>query len=446
MRTIDDVTSKLAGATHFSVLDATKEYYSCKLTEESSKLTTFTTPFGRYRYLRLPMGIRSSQDIYNRKMEEALEGFDGVACIVDDLIIFGKSKAEHDKNLKRLLIRAREKGIRFNSDKAVICKSEVNYFGHVITERGLSVDKGKVSAITNMENPNSRHELETLLGMLTYLSKFAPNLAELTSPLRSLLKKDIEYIWGPEQEKAFVKVKQVITQAPVLKYFDPTKPVILQVDASSKGIGSVCMQDDQPIAYASKTLTESQSSWAQIEKEMLAILFGCLKFKQYIYGKHTIVEGDCKPIISMIKKPLCVAPPRLQRMLLQLQPYDIEVIHKKGTNIPLGDALSRNYISETYPELFNGLDTHVHTVLQQVPISEQKFEKISERIANRLSIPVYCKGDEKGMAEGARKMSEKHPRILESYRRNVLWEWNFVQRSKGRNSDSHEIRNGKHHS
>ena len=144
MRTIDDVTSKLPGATHFSVLDATKGYYSCKLTEESSKLTTFTTPFGRYRYLRLPMGIRSSQDIYNRKMEEALEGHNGVACIVDDLIIFGKSKAEHDKNLKRLLIRAREKGIRFNSNRAVICKSEVNYFGHVITDRGLSVDKGKV--------------------------------------------------------------------------------------------------------------------------------------------------------------------------------------------------------------------------------------------------------------------------------------------------------------
>ena len=230
MRTIDDVTYKLAGATHFRVFDVTKGYYSCKLTEESSKLTTFTTPFGHYSYLRLPMGMRSSQDIYNRK------------C---------------------LLIRAREKGIRFSSDKVVICKSEVNYFGHVITDRGLSVDKSKVSAIINMENPNSRHELETMLGMLTYLSKFAPNLAELTSPLHSLLKKDIEYIWGPEQEKAFVKVKQVITIAPVMKYFDPAKSVILQVDTSSKGIGSVCMQDDQPIAYASKTLTESQRSWAQ---------------------------------------------------------------------------------------------------------------------------------------------------------------------------------------
>ena len=127
------------------------------------------------------------------------------------------------------MIRAREKGIRFISDKAVICKSEVNYFGHVITDRGLSVDKGKVSAIINMENPNSRHELETLLGMLMYLSKFAPNLAELTSTLRSLLKKDIEYIWGPEQEKAFVKVKQVITQAPVLKYFDPSFCKLTQV-------------------------------------------------------------------------------------------------------------------------------------------------------------------------------------------------------------------------
>ena len=143
-------------------------------------------------------------------------------------------------------------------------------------------------------------------------------------------------------------------------------------------------------------LTESQSSRAQIEKEMLAILFGSLKFKLYIYGKHTIVESDCKPIISIMKKPLCVAPPRLQRMLLQLQPYDVEVIHKKGTNIPLGDALSRNYISETYPELFNDLDTHVHTVLQQVPISEQKFENIRKESLTDYQFQCIAKVMEKG--------------------------------------------------
>lgn len=112
MRTIDGVTAKLAGATYFTVIDATKGYYSCQLTEESSMLTPFATPFGRYRYLRMPMGLKSSQDVLNRKMDEALEGLQGVLWIVDDIICYGSSKAEHDRNLRNLLTRAREKGLK----------------------------------------------------------------------------------------------------------------------------------------------------------------------------------------------------------------------------------------------------------------------------------------------------------------------------------------------
>ena len=272
-----------------------------------------------------------------------MEGLDGIACIVDDIIVLGRSEKEHDKNLKNSLCRAREKGIKFNQEKAIIRQKQVKYFGHVITDKGLSADKDKISSILNMKTSESRHELETLLGMLSYLSKLAPNLADITSPMRMLLKKDTEFIWGPEQDKAFQTVKQIITEAPVLQYFDPAKPATLQIDANSKGIGAVCLQGRKSIAYTSKTLTESQTSWAQIEKELLAILFGCLKFKQYIYGKRTTIKSDFKPISSIMKKTLCVAPSRLQRMLLQLQPFDSEVLHKNGTSIPLGDALSRNY-------------------------------------------------------------------------------------------------------
>ena len=162
MHTIDDITAKLTGAKFFSEPDATKGYYSCQLTEESSRLTTFATPFGRFRYLRLPMGQKSSQDIYNRKMDKILEGLDGIACIVDDIIVFGSLEKEHDKNLKNLLCRAREKGIKFNPEKAIIRQNQVKYFGHVITDKGLPADKDKISAILNMKTPESRHELETL--------------------------------------------------------------------------------------------------------------------------------------------------------------------------------------------------------------------------------------------------------------------------------------------
>ena len=378
MRTIDDITSQLHGAKYFSVLDATKGYWSIQLDKPSSLLTTFNTPFGRYRYLRLAMGIRSAQDIFQRKIDEIFEHMQGVTSICDDILVFGNTRAEHERNLTRVLEKSRENGLRFNREKCQIGLTQIMYFGHVICSDGLKADPAKVSAILNMPRPTNRAELETLLGMITYLTKFQRNLSEITSPMRALLHKDVEFSWQSEQADAFHKVKTALTQTPVLSYYDRSKPVRLQVDSSSKGLGACCMQDGKPIAYASKTLTPTEVGYAQIEKETLAILFGCTRFKNYVYGRRTVVESDCKPIESIMKKPLCSAPPRLQRLLLQLQQYDIEVTHVRGKNIPLGDALSRNYVSETFPDLIEGLDAHVHTVIRSLPISDMKIKQLQD--------------------------------------------------------------------
>ena len=382
MRSIDDITAKLAGAKYFSVLDATKGYWSICLDQESSFLTTFNTPFGRYRYLRLPMGIRSSQDIFQRKVDEMLEGLLGVTSICDDILVFGRTRAEHDSNLEKVLQKSRDSGLRFNPDKIQIGCTQVRYYGHVISSEGLKVCPDKVTAILNMPTPANRAELETLLGMITYLTKFQPNLAEITSPMRELLRKDVEFRWDSAQTEAFHKIKTALTQSPILSYYDPKKPVRLQVDASSKGLGVCCLQDGKPIAYASKTLTPTEILYAQVEKEMLAIVFGCVRFKNYIWRRHTVIESDCKPIESIMKKPLCSAPPRLQRLLLQIQHYDLEIVHVRGKNLHLGDALSRNYVSETYPDLIEGLDAHVHTVIRSLPISDVKIKQIQEATRN----------------------------------------------------------------
>ncbi|MCG8048272.1 MAG: hypothetical protein N0E48_22075, partial [Candidatus Thiodiazotropha endolucinida] len=139
--------------------------------------------------------------------------------------------------------------------------------------------------------------------------------------------------------------------------------------------------------------------YAQIEKEMLAILFGCTRFKQYIYGRRTVVESDCKPIESIMKKPLCSASPRLQRLLLQLQQFDIHVIHYPGKEIPLGDALSRNFVSETFPNLVQGLDTHVHTVIQSAPISDSKIKQIQDATREDAQMQVLIQVIETGWPE-----------------------------------------------
>lgn len=340
MRTLEEILPHLSGAQYFSVLDAKSGYWSIKLTDKSSCLTTFNTPYGRYRYLRLPFGLVCSQDLFQRKIDEAFEGVNGVVAIVDDVLVYGRTLDEHNRNLRNVLTRARMKGIRFNPDKCVIGVQEVPYFGHILCASGLKPDPGKVSSIVDMQPPRDRGELETVLGMVNYLTKFAPNLADITAPMRSLLRRDTEFIWDSAQNSAFEKVKEVITKSPVLSFYDPKKPLTLQVDASNFGLGASLLQDGKPIAFASKSLTQTEINYAQIEKECYAILFGCERFHQYVYGRPVKVETDHKPIEAIWKKQLHAAPARIQRMLLQLQKYDLQIEYVRGKDIPLADTLS----------------------------------------------------------------------------------------------------------
>lgn len=376
--TLEDITSKLAGACYFSVMDARSGYWAIKLTEESSKLTTFNTVFGRYRFLRLPFGLKSSQDEFQRKVDETYEGLDCVTAIIDDVLIYGKSKEEHDRNLRAMLQRSRERGVRLNPDKSIICATEVSYFGHLITKDGVKPDPAKITAVRDMEPPRDKGELETILGMVNYLSKFAPMLSDINAPLRQLLKESNEFIWDAQHDKAFKEMKELIIRepGPVLAYYDPSKELRLQVDASKYGLGATLLQEGKPIGYASKSLTDSEINYAQIEKELYAILFGCKRFHQYAYGRHIIVESDHKPLESILRKPLTAAPPRLQRMILQLQRYDFTITHKPGKDIPLADALSRKSLPDMDNSLREGMDLHIHTVYNSLPVSDTKLKEI----------------------------------------------------------------------
>jgi len=149
----------------------------------------------------------------------------------------------------------------------------------------------------NMPSPKNKEKLQRFLGMLTYLNKFIPNLFHIAAPLQNLLEKDVEWYWQDDQIKSFVALKQLVTEAPVLKYFDPKRPTKISVDASSKGLGAMLLQNNHPIAYASKAVTDCQQRCAQIEKEMLAVVFRCTQFHEYIYGiSSVVIETDYKPL------------------------------------------------------------------------------------------------------------------------------------------------------
>ena len=160
--------------------------------------------------------------------------------------------------------------------------------------------------------PTDKEGVQRVLGMINYVQKFAPNLADLAEPLRELVKKDNEFVWDKDVHgQCLDQVKQVLTQAPVLKFFDPQKKTVLQCDASMSGLGACLMQDEHPVAYASRALTPTETNYAQIEKELLAIVFGVERFEGYVYGRKIFIDTDHKPLESIMKKSLLSAPKRL---------------------------------------------------------------------------------------------------------------------------------------
>ena len=189
MTTVEELVVDLPQAKVFSVLDATSGYWQVKLDEASSKLCIFNTPFGRYRFTRLPFGIKSAPEVFQNHMSEMFADVEEVKVIVDDLLVWGKDDEEHDARLEQVLRRAREVNLKFNAKKCKIKQEGVPYVGHVLSKEGLKADPEKIRAVKEMKPPENAKELKTFLGFIQYLGKFMPNMATESAPLRELLKK-----------------------------------------------------------------------------------------------------------------------------------------------------------------------------------------------------------------------------------------------------------------
>lgn len=398
MRTVEEVMMNMAECTVFSILDATNSFWQIPLDEKSSKLTTFNTILGRYRFLRMPYGLNSGSEVYQSTMEQLFSGYP-CEIVVDDILVTGRDLEEHDRNLKAVLDRAKEVGLRLNRNKCRFRQNQVSYVGHLMTDQGCKPDPEKVAAISELPVPEDAAAVHRFLGMLTYLGKFIDNLSEITAPLRELLHDNVQWHWDHPQQQAFDKLKSMVISPPVLTYYDVAKPVVLTCDASNFGLGAALLQEDKPVAYASRTLTDTEKRYAQIEKEMLAIVFACTKFHQYIYGKPIIVETDHKPLVTIMNKPLLSAPARLQSMMLSLQRYNIQLIYKKGKELYLADTLSRAPRAQSTPERF---DYEVMTVTR---ISQSKTEELRQATASDTTLQKLTATIQRGWPESERQVA-----------------------------------------
>lgn len=384
--TADNIAARLSGMKYFTVMDMKDGYLQVKLSQASSDLTTFNTPFGRYKFCRLAFGLSSAPEVYMRMNNEIFGDLPGIGIYFDDIIISGSTLLEHDRNLLNVLERARQNNIKFNINKMQFRQSTVKYMGQVFSQKGISPDQNFVQAVTESKVPENKTELLRVLGMAKYLAKFIPNMSKLTAPLRELTRENVPWTWSTIHENSLKNLKQAIVQAPVLKYFNPNEEVIIQCDASKDGLGACILQNEHPVIFASRSMTKSEQLYAQIEKELLAITFAVEKFHYFIYGRHAIVQSDHKPLESIFKKDLCNAPARLQRLMLKLLNYNVKIKYTPGSKLLIADFLSRASLSNTNNVLVPGVGNTdkqvVHDLATRIPMSETRKVEFREATAN----------------------------------------------------------------
>ena len=354
--------------------------------EDSQLLTTFITSFGRYAFCTLPFGISSAPEIFQHKMSTLAEGLDGIEVIMDDILIHGRNKEEYDARPSAVLRIINDSGLKLNPKKCVFRKTELTYFSHLIWGDGIKPDPETVEALLELSRLNNVSELRTVLSMFQYLATFVYDMSSVMKPMTDLLKSDVVWSWDKAQA-SFDKTKELLTTTPTLSYYDSTKPAVVSADASSYGIGAVLMQSTdgilKPIAFASRTLTTAEQRYTQIEKEMLADVWACEKFRRYLVGlKEFKLLTDHRPLVPLMNtKRIDDAPLRCQRLLMTVMRFNPIVEYVPGKQLVIADALSRKPLVGRESriddiELSDDITALVDAVQQNWPLTEDRLTEV----------------------------------------------------------------------
>lgn len=347
---ISEILDTLGNSKYFSTIDCASGFLQVPVKLADQAKTAFSTREGHFQYKRMPFGLKGAPATFQRLMNTVLSGIQGIKCLVymDDIVVFGENLKAHNDRLLEVLERMRKYNLKLQPDKCEFLRKEVSYLGHVIGSTGVRPDEKRVEAVKSYPVPKTTRELKGFLGLAGYYRRFIPNFSKIAKPLTELLKKNTPYVWDDRTEKAFNTLKELLTTQPLLQYPNFTKPFVLTTDASNDAIGAILSQGpigkDLPISYASRTLNNAERNYPTVEKELLAIVWGCKHFRQYLYGRKFTVVTDHRPLtwIFSVKDPSS----RLLRWRLKLEEYEYEVIYKKGSNNTNADALSRIHVTE----------------------------------------------------------------------------------------------------
>ncbi|XP_042147460.1 uncharacterized protein K02A2.6-like [Ixodes scapularis] len=347
--TPEELFAKLAGCARFSKLDLDQAYLQLTVDSETADLLTITTHRGLFRVTRLQFGVAVAVAIFQRYMEELLQGLEGVQVFLDDILVGGKDEAEHNTRLQAVLQRIQDDGVRLKRDKCVFGVDEVVFLGYKVSKAGIQPTDDKVKAIHGAQEPKCKKELQAFLGALNFYNRFLRGAAHTLEPLYRLLDNGHKWRWTTQEAEAFLRAKQLLQSSDVLAHYSVHQPLVMACDASPYGLGVVLSHVDSerrevPVAYGSRTMTAAERNYAQTDREALAIGFGIRKFHKFIYGRHFRIVTDHKPLLGLLHhaKPMPqVLSPRMLRWSLMLSAYDYELEYRPAHQLRNADALSR---------------------------------------------------------------------------------------------------------
>eukprot|EP00118_Oscarella_pearsei_P020264 m.218920 g.218920 ORF g.218920 m.218920 type:complete len:1393 (+) comp39915_c0_seq7:688-4866(+) len=344
--TLEEMASEFAGSTWFSKLDLRQGYLQVPLAKESRYLTAFVSHDGVFQFRRLPFGLSSAPSAFQRMMKTVLMGASGTVVYLDDIVVHAASKEVHDERLAEVLRRLERVHLTVNEEKCEFGARRVEFMGYGISSDGVSPLRSPVEAIVSVPPPTTVKELKSFLGVTNYYLRFIRGYADLTEPLRRLVKKDVPWDWSSNCQKAFQALKAAITSAPTLAHFATEATTVVSCDASSFALGAVLSQvidgEERPVAFASRALSPTERKYAVEEREALACLWACERWDMYLYGRRFTLRTDHQALVALLstggsgRRPL-----RLHRWADRLMQYNFHMVYRPGKENRVADALSR---------------------------------------------------------------------------------------------------------
>ncbi|GJT54111.1 putative reverse transcriptase domain-containing protein [Tanacetum coccineum] len=338
---IDDLFDQLQGSSVYSKIDLRSGYHQLRVREEDIPKTAFRTRYGHYEFQVMPFGLTNApavfMDLMNRVCKPYLDKF--VIVFIDDILIYSKSKQEHEEHLKIILELLKKEELYAKFSKCEFWIPKVQFLGHVIDSEGIHVDPAKIESIKDWTSPKSPTEIRQFLGLAGYYRRFIEGFSKIAKPMTKLTQKKVKFEWGDKQEAAFQLLKQKLCSAPILALPEGSEDFIAYCDASKKGLGAVLMQREKVISYASRQLKIHEKNYTTHDLELGAVVFALKIWRHYLYGTKCTVFTDHKSLQHILdQKELNM---RQRRWLELLSDYDCDIRYHPGKANVVADALSR---------------------------------------------------------------------------------------------------------